>query len=297
MHSRRIKNKSWLRIVLISIAVLVIIVFIVLFVKHKARQAIINSLMDSETRQEIIKLNEEWTLPENLYEETVAIGEMDAYWIKHREQPSSMIILNLHGGAYMVSLQAHHKRMAANNAEYGNADVLTIDYRTAPEFPYPAALDDAVSAYEYLLGSGYSADEIIVAGSSAGGGLSLSLVMYLRDNAVDIPAAVITMSAWTDLSKLENLSASYVGDNDPKNPYISPAYGDYSDFPSMLMQVGDEPVTDDSYAVYEKAVEKNITIKLSKYDNMPHVFQNLGFERAEVSAAWEEVGDFIKNLK
>jgi len=111
-----------------------------------------------------------------------------------------------------------------------------------------------------------------------------------------MPAAIITMSAWAEISRFENLSKPYVKKNNPKDPYISPVYGEYQKMPRMLIQVGDEPVTEDSYLVYEKASEANVDVTISKYDNMPHVFQNLSLEREEVTNAWLEVGSFIKEI-
>jgi acetyl esterase/lipase len=121
----------------------------------------------------------------------------------------------------------------------------------------------------------------------------LALALYLKDNDVSLPSGVITMSAWANVEQFPRLSDPYVGSNDPKKPYISPIYGDFDDFPRLLLQVGDEPVTEDSYTIYDNAIESSVDVKLTKYDGMPHIFQNLDMSRLEVKAAWEEVGSFL----
>lgn len=267
--------------------------------KDKLREKAVEKFLSGDTRKEILAENNKWTLSEELVMEDVSVGDMSAFWIKHKSKASEKVLLNLHGGAYIMSLENYpvtYRRMAANYALFGDVDVLTIDYRTAPDFPYPYALNDAIYAYRHLLDNGYNPGDIIIAGSSAGGGLALSLALYLKDNDMPLPLAVVTMSAWADLSKYERLSAPYVGGNDAENPYISPLYGNFSGFPKTLMQYGDEPVTDENKRLAEKAKIAGVNITATKYDDMPHVFQNLSLERPVVFAAWTEAGAFIKAL-
>src|SRR5690606_5354799 len=134
------------------------------------------------------------------------------------------VILQLHGGAYTRSLKDNgttYRRAAVKYAEISGAAVLTVDYRVAPQNPYPAALEDAVLAYQWLLDQGYRPENIIFAGDSAGGGLVLATALYLRDNQMPMPAALITMSAWTNLN-YKRMIPSYVGNDRADNPYISP---------------------------------------------------------------------------
>jgi len=170
------------------------------------------------------------------------------------------VILQLHGGGYIGPMKNIYRRFAVrySKVSYGG-DVLTLDYRVAPENPYPAALEDAVAAYEWLVKEkGYSPENIVVAGDSAGGGLGLALGLYLKDHGMVLPSGFITMSPWTDLTNsgesyvsnyetdplfgnsTDNMlyNSSYIGEGDPKDPYMSPLFGEYENFPPVLMQVG-----------------------------------------------------------
>jgi acetyl esterase/lipase len=220
----------------------------------------------------------------------------------------------LHGGAYVKSLNDTYRRSAIRYLKISHgANVFSLDYRVAPLHPFPAALDDALAAYEYLLQSGYESNRIIVVGDSAGGGLALALVMKLRDTLQPLPQAIITMSAWTDLagegeSYLRNQSLDpmlgqntlplkhndYVGDFDIKNPYISPAYGTFEGFPTLMMHVGSHEVLEsDTLSVAKKASDAGVTVKVTIYKGMFHVFQ-LAFDLIpEAKKAWKEIADFF----
>ncbi len=288
-------------IIFIIIALLVFLTFSFLLpaIKTGIRDRIINEFTNNEYKEELTRLDSEWQMPSNLEKENIEIEQMGAFWIKNSNASHNQVLLNLHGGAYILSLDSHpttYERMSSNYANYGNIDVLTIDYRTSPDYPYPYALNDALKGYQYLLNLGYESENITLAGSSAGGGLALALTLYLKDHDMDLPRAIITMSAWADLSKFKYLSKPYVGNNDPKDPYISPSYGNYEDFPNLLLQVGEEQVTEDSYIIYDKAIAAGVNVIISEYEGMPHVFQNLDMARTEVINAWKEVQDFIENL-
>ena len=228
------------------------------------------------------------------------------------------IILQLHGGGYYGRMHNTYRDMAALYNEISNGyDVLSVDYRVAPDNPYPAALEDAVTAYEWILDNGYSSDRIFVAGDSAGGGLTLALCLYLRDHDMQMPAGIVTMSAWTDLTKSgesyhENFNIDpmfggstdtlvykdgYYREDDPENPYISPVNGDYTGFPPMLMQVGEyEMLLSDTLTVAENAKKAGVMVKSHVYPGMFHVFQ-MGLTRyPEAKEAWVEVGKFIRYI-
>ena len=177
-------------------------------------------------------------------------------------------------------------------------------------------MEDAVYAYRWLLEEkNYKPDQIVVAGDSAGGGLALALCMYAKDHGLPLPGGIITMSPWTDVTlsgetyesnyeidplfgnSRENMlyQCSYIGDADPKNPYLSPLFGDYTGFPPMLMQVGSyEVLLSDTQSVSEKAKKAGVRVRTSVYDGMFHVFQ-MGLDLIpESREAWEEVGEFMK---
>lgn len=226
------------------------------------------------------------------------------------------IILQLHGGGYYLDMNNSYRDMAVQYRDVsGGMDVLTIDYRVAPACPYPAALEDALEAYQWILEQGYEGKNIVVAGDSAGGGLGLALCLYLRDNNMPMPKSIITMSAWTDLtctgeSYEKNFDIDpvfggtkdsvvfqneyYCNDN-PENPYISPVFGEYDGFPPMLMQVGEcEMLLSDTITVSEKAKAAGVDVAMHIYPGMFHIFQKGMNMYPESKMAWDEVGRFLR---
>lgn len=232
--------------------------------------------------------------------------------------PDKGILLQLHGGGYYGKLHNTYRNMAGLYNELSNGvDVLSIDYRVAPEHPFPAALEDAIAAYQWILDEGYDQRKLFVAGDSAGGGLALALCLYLRDHGMPLPRGIITMSAWTDLTKsgesyTENFDRDpifggskdtlvykegYYKNHTPEDPYISPVMGDYTGFPPMLMQVGEyEMLLSDTLTVAEKARDAGVEIKEHIYKGMFHVFQMGLLLYPEAKEAWVEVGHFIRKL-
>ncbi len=245
------------------------------------------------------QLNANWTLPEDFLLEVKKVAGITMEWVQVKDARPDKAILQLHGGAYRRSLADNgvtYRRAAVQYANLSGAGVLTVDYRVAPEHPYPAALEDSVLAYKWLLEQGYEPEHIIIAGDSAGGGLALATALYIRDNNLPMPAALITMSAWTNLNYRRRTPA-YVGDNRADDPYISPIYGDYHGFPPMLMQVGgDELLLDDTVKVAQKAEDAGVVIQQTTYPGMFHVFQMLFPELSEANRAWVEVEAFINDV-
>ena len=252
---------------------------------------------NTEMRDLLDKINSEWSMPDNYVMESNFIGNMKTEWLHEVNIVPDKVILHLHGGAYIRDLDYNgnlYRRMAVQYAQISGAGVLTIDYRIAPKDPYPAALEDALAAYTWLLNQGYDSEDIIIAGDSAGGGLALATTLYLKDNDMPLPLAVITMSAWTDLD-YANINIAYVGnDNDATNPYISPAYGDYIGFPPLLMQVGTRDIITDTLSVSNIANDAGVSVKQTTYQGMFHVFQALFPSLEEARDAWAEVKEFIK---
>ncbi|MEG6612047.1 alpha/beta hydrolase [Pseudoclostridium thermosuccinogenes] len=245
------------------------------------------------------QLNDNWTLPEDYSLEIIEVDGITMEWVKAKGTKPEKAILQLHGGAYSRSLEDNgttYRRAAVQYAKLSGAGVLTVDYRVAPKHPFPAALEDAVLAYKWLLEQGYLPEHIIIAGDSAGGGLTLATALYLRDNDMPMPAALITMSAWTNLN-YKRKTPAYVGNNRADNPYISPIYGEYDGFPPMLMQVGgDEMLLNDTIKVAQKAKEAGVEVRQTTYPGMFHVFQMLFPELPDANEAWDEVEAFIKEI-
>jgi epsilon-lactone hydrolase len=232
------------------------------------------------------------------------------------------VIMQLHGGGYLIGFSDWYRRLALKYSKISKgASVLSVDYRIAPQYTFPAALLDAITAWNWLISQGYKPENIIVVGDSAGGNLALALIEKLRDEGYVLPAAVVCMSPWTDLategvSYEENRykdplfgeptprkgkpipvrkfnAIAYAGTTNLHDKYLSPAYGDYSNFPPMLIQVGTyEILESDAVTVFEKAKAVHVEATLSRYEGMFHVFQSFQ-NLPESKRAWNEVTLFI----
>lgn len=258
----------------------------------------------------------EWKCPDEFAMKKVPSPHFMMELLRPKEDEVHIMILQLHGGGYIGPMKNIYRKFAVRySQEAKGAAVLTIDYRVAPLHPYPAALDDALAAYDWILDQGYLPEEIILVGDSAGGGLALCLCHYLKDNHRPLPSKIITMSAWTDLTLsgesyttkysedplFGNTTDSllfrpdYAGEHDKTNPYISPLFGDFTGFPPMLMQVGThEMLLSDTIRVAEKAKSQKVKVKLSVYEGMFHVFQMAGSLIPESKQAWNEIRKFLK---
>ena len=269
-------------------------------------------------------MDEEFRYPEHLTAEKIVLGgddeesQFETELLQWKDSDSPWVILHFHGGGYVGAMRRHYKRMAGLYSEVGHgATVLTVDYRVAPEHPFPAALDDAVTSYNWLLEQGYAEEQIVVAGDSAGGGLAMALCHTLKSESKKMPAGIVAMSPWADLtasgsSYTDNFDIDpvfgnerselifenpYIGDSDPKDPRISPMFGDFEGFPPMLIQSGtDEMLLSDSETVATKAKSVGVKVRFTKYPGMFHVFQMAGTIMEESKAAWAEVRRFLEEI-
>ena len=261
-----------------------------------------------------------WHVPECFNMTNIDMENFSMKLLSLKENPGQdYVILQLHGGGYMGAVRnAYYVFAGLYNEVSKGCNVLTPDYRVAPEHPYPAALEDALASYQWLLDKGYYGEQIIVAGDSAGGGLAMALCMYLKDHHMPMPGGVIAISPWTDLTAsgesyttnyekdplFGNTKESliyvndYAGDHDKMDCYISPLFGDFRGFPPMLIQVGSlEMLLSDSVSVAAKARQQGIRVRLSIYEGMFHVFQMAYLNIPESKKAWAEVGKFIDVLR
>lgn len=236
-------------------------------------------------------------------------------WVIPGATGSGRVILYLHGGAYNAGSTRSHRALAANIASAANARALTIDYRLAPEHPYPAALVDAFSAYKWLLEKGVQPGQIVIAGDSAGGGLAIALLVSLRERKLPMPAAAVVLSPWTDLStngeswqenaevdylihgsKLREAARIYLDDRDPQTPLASPVYANLQGLPPLLIHVGSEEVLlSDSVRLAENARLSGVDVTLDIWDGMQHVWHFAANYVPEARQAVEKVGEFIKS--
>jgi monoterpene epsilon-lactone hydrolase len=241
------------------------------------------------------------------------IGGIQAEWLTPLDANHEQVILCFHGGGYVTGSIETYRMMCGLLANYTGVKVLIPNYGLAPENPFPAALDDALKIYRWLLEQGYSSANIIVAGDSAGGGLSLAAVLALRDKNESLPAAVVCLSPWVDLTLknethttkaeaeavlrtdvLREWALCYTDETNLDNPLVSSVYADFHGFPPLLIQVGsDEILLGDSILLAEKAKAAGVQVELKIWDGMFHVWHALGDLIPESKMAFEEIGQFV----
>ncbi len=246
--------------------------------------------------------------------EEVTIGAMKGEWVRPPKAEGHRVVLYFHGGGYCFSSRDTHRPLVARLCQSAQARGFSIDYRLAPEHPFPAALDDAVSAYRWLLAQGVSPNGLVLAGDSAGGGLAIATAMALRDGGAPLPRAIVTLSPWTDLaltgwtiltnarvdtvSSWETLaicSRHYLKNTPPTNPFASPFYGNFRGLPPLLIHVGsDELLRDDATRVAEKAEAAGCDVSVEVWGGMPHVFQRFT-KLPESRGSLDRIGSFIRS--
>jgi epsilon-lactone hydrolase len=224
----------------------------------------------------------------------VSAGGVDGEWIVPADAPGDKAILYFHGGGFRLGSVASHRDLNARIAEASGCRVLAINYRLAPEHRFPAALEDALTAYAWMRAQGLRPEDIVFAGDSAGGNLVLTTMLGLRNRCEPLPAAGVLMSPWTDLaatgdsyqsranadpihqrSTILALAKDYLGEGgDSYHALASPLYADLSGLPPLLIQAGDrETVRDDATVLAEKAKAAGVEVELKVWDGMIHVFQ------------------------
>ena len=254
------------------------------------------------------------TLPKGARFQPVDAGGVKSEWMEMPRIDRARAFLLLHGGGYNAGSPRTHRKMAANLSRASYARVLTPDYRLAPEHPFPAAVKDALKAYGYLLAQNFTEDNIIVGGDSAGGGLTLSMLLALREAGAKMPRAAVVLSPWTDLScssptyerlrKLdpiidkEGLSEAgvwYAGDRNTRDPMASPMFADLRGLPPLLVHAGgDETMLDDSRLFVERARAAGVDVTFKIYDGMWHVHHSGAPEVPESVAGYNDIAAFIR---
>ncbi len=252
-------------------------------------------------------------LPKDIEVESTTIEGLKAEWLRPSEPRNSALLLYLHGGAYVSGSIVTHRRLAAKLGVAARASTLILDYRLAPENPFPAAVDDALRCYLALRASHPSAT-IAIAGDSAGGGLAVALCLRLRDGGFEPPAALALLSPWTDLtlgnkthetraavdpffpdrSILRGAAAVYAGRHSLNDPGISPQFADLSRLPPTLIHVGSlEALLDDALILKERMSEGGTAVELDVFNGMWHVWQAFAglFPEADQSVA--QLGAFV----
>lgn len=250
-----------------------------------------------------------------VFAEPVSANGVAAQWVCAPGARHDKVVLYFHGGGFQVGSLQSHLELMASISEAAGCRVLGVDYRLAPEHRFPAALNDACSAYEWVLGQGIAPAGTALAGDSAGAGLALSALLSLRDAGRPLPAAAVLMSAWTDLTAsgqsyesraafdpihqrpmILAMARNYLGaEGDARNPLASPLFADLKGLPPLLLQVGDrETVLSDSTAFADKARAAGVDATVEVWDHMIHVFQQFPSELTEARAALASAAEFLK---
>ena len=253
-------------------------------------------------------------LPEGMRVEPVDVNGVPAEWLSPTVANTKGVLLYLHGGAYILGSPTSHRDLVARLSAAAGLPAVVIHYRLAPEHVFPAALDDALTAYQWLLDQGYPAEHIALAGDSAGGGLTLALLQTVRDWHLPQPAGAALFSPWTDLAgtvksrrvqeavdpifsadTINALAHFYAGAEDLGNPLLSPIYADMHGFPPLRIDVGrDEVLLDDALLIAEHARAANVPVELTVWDDMWHVFQAYAFVLPEGQQSLEKMGSFLR---
>lgn len=243
------------------------------------------------------------------------IENMRAEWVRvNRAHMKKHVILYCHGGGYSAGSCVYARTLTSKLAMATSMDVLCFDYRLAPEHPYPAALEDAIKVWDYLMLLGYGAKDVIVAGDSAGGNLALSLVHILKEEDRMLPVGLVLMSPWTDLTcsgkshetkaqidpvlnaeYLDRARYAYAIQRDMTDPKISPLFGDFHGFPPTYIQVGDNEVLySDAVRLQRRMAAARVSVKLDHFEGMWHVFQMTPIKKSYM--AMDKIAEFIFDI-
>ncbi len=253
--------------------------------------------------------------PRFVTKEDLTYAGIDAAWFVPEGYGKSKTILYLHGGGYVMGSHNTHRSLIGRIARASGCRALAINYRKAPEYPYPAAIEDAIKAYKQMVADGF--ENIFIMGDSAGGGLSLALIQLIKKEKLPKAAGLVLLSPWTDLTLsgdsikgkkdvdpmiaphlLKIFSERYYGEADPNDPLISPLFAEVKGFPPTLIQVGgNETLLDDSTRLAQKMNKAGVKVQLDIYENMMHVWQFFGGIIPEANAAIDGIGKFVRSIK
>jgi epsilon-lactone hydrolase len=251
--------------------------------------------------------------PDDLTSEAVNADGVPGEFISAPGADASRCIYYLHGGGYVIGSVRTHRVLGYDLSKASGARVLSMDYRLAPEHPFPAGLEDAVTGYRWLLARGVKPEHVVIAGDSAGGGLAVATLLALRDRGLPMPAAAVCFSPWVDLlGEGESMRTRadvdpmvqkeallwytdlYMDGGDPRDPLASPLYADLSGLPPVLIQVGDaETLLDDSIRLADRLKAAGVSAELEVWDRMIHVWQVFAPVLSEGREAIAKVGAFI----
>ena len=266
-----------------------------------------------QAREIVEEFYAQFPVPADVSVEHVSIAKASADWLATPGADADRAVLYLHGGAYVLGSALAYREMTSRIGRAAAARTLVLDYRLAPEHPFPAAVEDAVAAYNFILAQGIKRSNIAIVGDSAGGGLTLAALLSLRDTGVLLPACAVCISPWVDLectggtmetkaavdplctreSLLEE-AALYLAGGNPRNPLASPLYADLKGLSPLLIQVGtEETLLDDAYRLEQRAKNAGVDVTLNVFEDMPHVWHVFASYLLEAQQAINQIGEFV----
>jgi len=280
---------------------------------HLAKLPPSDSLTTAERRAQYERAERVFPIPPDVKVEPVTAPTAPAEWLTPPGARDDTVVLYLHGGGYVIGSPRSHRHLAAAVGTAAKSRVLLSDYRLAPEHPFPAAVDDAVAAYRWLLDRKIAPARIVIGGDSAGGGLTVATLLALRDAGVQLPAAGVCISPWVDLTcaggsyatradvdpivkrdGVAMMATAYLGGQDAKTPLASPLFADLRGLPPLLIQVGDDEVLlDDSVQLAERARKAGVEATLDVWPKMVHVWHWFFPMLDEGQAAIDRIGEFV----
>lgn len=267
----------------------------------------------AELREVSVARARDVPLPEGTRYERVDAGGVPCEWIQAPPARPDRVFVFMHGGAYFRGSAAASRATAAAIGVATRARVLSVDYRRAPEHVFPAAVEDCLDAYRWLLDSGFESARIAVGGISAGGGLTLAMMLSARDRGWELPGAAVLLSVWSDLTQsgasfetnadadpsvskmyLDRFAAMYLAGTDPYEPLASPLFGSLSGLPPMLLQVGSiETMLDDSTSFAGRARDAGVDVTLECWEGVFHAWHESVHALPEARQAIERIGEFL----
>jgi monoterpene epsilon-lactone hydrolase len=255
------------------------------------------------------------TMPDGVAVDDVELpGGIAAQWVTPAGAEPNNVVLYLHGGGYVILSMRSHTRLVAHIATAAGCRALNVDYRLAPEHPHPAAVDDALAAYRWLLDQGIAPRNVAISGDSAGGGLTLATLLAIKEAGLPQPAAAVPMSPWVDLEGigesmdkmaevdlmvqregLKQMADMYLNGADARHPTAAPLYGDLRGLAPLYIQVGgDETLLDDSTRLATRAAHAGVDVRLDVFPEMQHVFQVMAGQIPEADDAVARIGAFLR---
>jgi acetyl esterase/lipase len=268
---------------------------------------------DLMTIRKIIERTPAYPKPDDITWEAIDAGGVPAEWVIPDDCEPGRVIVYFHGGGYATGTIHANRGLCSHIARAARARVLSVDYRLAPEHRFPAAVNDALTAYRFILSEGYAPENVALGGDSSGAGLVLGTLVALRDGGEPLPGTAICLCPWTDLtlsgatveanrdedpmvraSVLALMAEAYLGEADPRSPTASPLFADLAGLPPLLVQVGTaELLLDDSRRFAERARAAGVDVTLEVWDDMIHVWHSFADILPEGREAVARIGSYV----